>query len=406
MCRFYEALYSSNMKENIDIDNYLLNSHVPKITQDDKDFCNSFPSMEECTDAVRNMKLNKSPGLDGLPSEFYKRFWDKIKHLFYDNLNSILENDEMSYTQRLSIITLIHKKGDKNLLKNYRPIRLTNTDYKIIAFVFARRLQKILNNYIGEEQSAYIKGRFIGENARLILDIFDYCENENKDGILLFLDFEKAFDSVEWKFLFKTLESFNFGDAFIKWMKILYKNPLFRLKNNGWISRTCKMTRGIRQGCPISAILYIFVAEILALRLRNNAHITGISWQNSENEIKNIHHADDLTVATKDVKSFENTIKTIAEFCKHAGSKINFDKTECILLGNMKGNYENIFGIKVNTTSVKCLRIHIGHGKKFVIIKIGWKYIIKWKNYLNHGKNENLQYLGKNVLLTLLQFQN
>ena len=192
MCRFYEALYSSNMKEDIDIDNYLLNSHVPKITQDDKDFCNSFPSMEECTDAVRNMKLNKSPGLDGLPSEFYKSFWDKIKHLFYDNLNSILENDEMSYTQRLSIITLIHKKGDKNLLKNYRPISLTNTDYKIIAFVFARRLQKILNNYIGEEQSAYIKGRFIGENAKLILDIFDYCENENKDGILLFLDFEKS----------------------------------------------------------------------------------------------------------------------------------------------------------------------------------------------------------------------
>jgi hypothetical protein len=65
------------------------------------------------------MKLNKSPGLDGLPSEFYKSFWDKIKHLFYDSLNSILENDEMSYTQRLSIITLIHKKGDKSLLKNY-----------------------------------------------------------------------------------------------------------------------------------------------------------------------------------------------------------------------------------------------------------------------------------------------
>ena len=87
-------------------------------------------------------------------------------------------------------------------LKNYRPISLTNTDYKIITFIFARRLQVVIDDYIGNEQTAYIKGRFIGINARLILDIFEYCENSNQEGLLLFLDFEKAFYSVEWNFLF------------------------------------------------------------------------------------------------------------------------------------------------------------------------------------------------------------
>ena len=95
---------------------------------------------------------------------------------------------------------MIHKKNEKDSLKNFRPISLTNVDYKIIAFVFAKRLQNILPQLINENQTAYIKGRYIGENARLILDIFEYCENENSDGILLFLDFEKAFDSVEWNF--------------------------------------------------------------------------------------------------------------------------------------------------------------------------------------------------------------
>lgn len=116
----------------------------------------------------------------------------------------------MSYSQRLAVISLIFKKGEQTNIKNYRPISLTNTDYKIIAFVFARRLQKVIDNLINENQSAYIKGRYIGENARIILDLFNYCEETNNEGIFLFLDFEKAFDSIEWNFLFKTLEKYKF----------------------------------------------------------------------------------------------------------------------------------------------------------------------------------------------------
>ena len=182
------------------------------------------------------MKKEKSPGLDGLPSEFYQCFWKQLGPLFYKALNDIFNTEKLSYTQRLSVISLIYKKGEKENLKNYRPISLTNTDYKIIAFVFARRLQNILSKLINGNQTAYIKGRHIGENARLILDIFEYCETENSSGILLILDFEKAFDSVEWNFLFKTLQKFNIGNTFIKWVNILYTSPLFKMKTNGWLS--------------------------------------------------------------------------------------------------------------------------------------------------------------------------
>lgn len=99
------------------------------------------------------------------------------------------------------------------------------------------------------------------------------------DGILLFLDLEKAFDSVEYNFMFKTLEKFNFGSSFIGMIKILYNKPIFKLKNNGWISKPCIMERGIRQGCPVSALLLIFVLEILAIQIRNDYEIRGLSFQ-------------------------------------------------------------------------------------------------------------------------------
>ena len=98
---------------------------------------------------------------------------------------------------------------------------------------------------------------------------------------------------------------------FISWVKILYTNPIFRIKNNGWISKTCKIIRGIRQGCPISAMLYLFVAEILALKLRENNNIPGVKI-NYSTEIKTIQHADDITSARrftqKDPKEPKGTI--------------------------------------------------------------------------------------------------
>ena len=261
---FYKKLYSSRNISGNNIDAYLENVECLSVTEQEKDECDSLPSLIECENTIKLMKNNKSPGLDGLPSEFYKICWNDIKYYFYESLLKSIESGILPYTQRNAVISLIFKKGEFDKLKNYRPLILTNVDYKIFAHVLANRLQKIASRIIGKEQSAYIKGRYIGENARMIIDIFEYCKNNDKDGILLFLDYEKAFDSVEYNFMFKVLEKFNFGTEFIGMIKTLYNDPIFKVKNNGWISKSCKMERGIRQGCPVSALLFIFVLEILA----------------------------------------------------------------------------------------------------------------------------------------------
>lgn len=165
----------------------------------------------------------------------------------------------MTFLQRLAILSLIHIKEERYLLKKYSPIGLTNKDHRVIAYIFSQRLPNIMDDYIGKEQTAYIKSIYIGTNDRLILDIFSYCESNNKEGLLLILDLKKAFDSIEGNFLFKT----NFGPTSIKCVNILYKNAILRLKNNGWNTRTCRMNRKIEQRCPIWAILMHFCSRNL-----------------------------------------------------------------------------------------------------------------------------------------------
>ena len=163
---------------------------------------------------MKKIKSNKSPGDDGIPIEFYKAFWNEIGSLLVDVYNESFENKILPLSVRKSVITLIHKREDKTNIENYRPISLTNTDYRILACVLASRLQRVINDIVGPDQTAYIKGRFIGSNVRLVQDVFDLYNNKKLSGLFMFVDFEKAFDSIEWAFLFRTLAKFNLGCDF------------------------------------------------------------------------------------------------------------------------------------------------------------------------------------------------
>ena len=136
------------------------------------------------------------------------------------------------------------------MLKNYKPISLNNYDYKIISSILSCRLQKVVSKLISHDQTAYTKGRYIGYTARLLQDVIKYCETSNLPGAILSLDFQKALCSIEWPFMLKALNKFGFGEYFQTWVEILYKDPKLVVKNNGWLSKTIKMKRGIWQGCP------------------------------------------------------------------------------------------------------------------------------------------------------------
>ena len=130
--------------------------------------------------------------------------------------------------------------------------------------MFAIRLQNVLNTLINPDQVAYIKGRFIGENICTIKDIIDYFTFYNKPGLVILVDFAKAFDSLTWSFLFKCLKTMNFGDRFIDFVKMIYNDIQSCVINNGKSSQLFNLHCGIRQGCCLSALLFIIVVDYLS----------------------------------------------------------------------------------------------------------------------------------------------
>ncbi len=401
--KFYKSLYSvQKTEENKEsIQTYLTKIDLScKLSEDDKNYCDKELSEIEITNAVSKLKKNKSPGLDGITPEFYQKFWNKLKPYFIDMIHESFIHGELPDTLRKSVIALIYKKNDKELLKNYRPISLSNYDYKILAFVLASRMQKVIHKLVHKDQTGYIKGRYIGCNARLIKDIFEYSDDFNIDGALVCLDYEKAFDSLNWNFMLMTLQKFNFGEHFIKWIKILYTNPLACIKNNGWISKEFKLERGIRQGCPVSALVFILAVEIMAVKIREDENIEGFTF--GKKEIKLSQYADDTTLILSNIQSVTTALHIITEFSKYSGLKLNLDKCEAVGLGQLK-NYNGIFaGIRFTQDPIKCIGIFVGHNKD-KCNSMNWDdKISKFEKQLNHWKMRKLTLFGKILILKSL----
>ena len=148
-------------------------------------------------------------------------------------------------------------------------------NYKILTFILAKRIQSVISKLISQDQCGYIKGHSIGQNAHLIKDIVEYYDNNNLPGAIICLDFEKAFVSLNWNFMLKTLSHYGFNQSFIKWIKLIYNESTYCVKNNGLISKEDVMMRGIRQGCAVSALLFILSDEFMAIQIRQNNNYKG-----------------------------------------------------------------------------------------------------------------------------------
>ena len=206
--KFYSNLYKQNSlaKESINnAEKTFLKNNVPELTEGEKTLCEG---MCEILLSLKSMKNNKTPGSDGFSTEFYKFFWNDISNFLMDSINDAFASGELSIDKKRGIITLIPiKDKDRIFLKNWRPIALLNTDYKILAKALANRLKKVIEKLINSDQKAYIKGRYLGENIRTVTDIIHYMKERKMDALILLIDFEKAFDSISWSSLTKPYRS-------------------------------------------------------------------------------------------------------------------------------------------------------------------------------------------------------
>jgi len=255
------------------------------------------------------------------------------------------------------------------------------------------------------DQQGFIQNRFIGCNIRQINDVIDFIEGTKGSGLILFLDFKKAFDTVEWNFMFNVLAKFGFKNDFITWIKILYNDISSSVNNNGWKSPFFKVTRGLKQGCPISSLLFIVVAEILATKLRNNTDINGITIKTSPTQNKKIvisQLADDTTLFLHNTDEIPIVLDVLHTFGIYSGLKLNKSKTEGLLLGTLKHT------LPTTTHSIKfhsyahALGIYFGTNQS-EIEKLNWENKInKCRDILNVWNRRNLTFYGKLTIIKSL----
>ena len=335
MTSFYKSLYSKQELE--DGDNFLNRINLPKTMPIEiENNLKTDIDLDEVKKAIKMMQVNKSPGEDGLPIEFYRAFWDDIKDYLFNSYNYSLNCGMLSITQKRGVISLLPKKNDLLLLKNWRPLTLLNVDYKILAKVIATRIKEALIHLINNDQTGFLEKRFIGHNIVSLIEIIEYCDENDIAAVLLSIDFEKAFDKLDWDFLWKCMSFFKIPENIIGWIKTLYAGANSCVTNNGHMSDYFAMGRGVRQGCPLSPYLFIIAAEVLAISIRSNDEIKGIVIGDKEYKIKQF--ADDSqTMSIYERNSINATIKNFLDYGKVSGSTINYDKSADIMrIGSIK----------------------------------------------------------------------
>ena len=381
-------MYSTKNPEIEETKKYLESlKEYKKLNDSESNTCEGEITVDECTDAIFKMKLNKAPGLDGLNVEFYRKFWEELKTFIVATFNYCYEKGKLSNTQKVGLISLIYKKNDPLSLDNYRPITLLNYDAKLLAYALAQRLKPLLPKIIHTDQKGYVKNRYIGFNIRQIQDVIDYSETFKIDGAILFLDFTKAFDSLEWDFMFETLKKFGFKNNFIRWVQTMYSDIKGCIINNGWVSTRFSASRGIRQGCPLSSLLFVLAVEVMAIKIRENKNLKGleIKLDGKSNTLKICQLADDTTLFLQSKKDVTLAINLIEIFGTFSGLKLNKTKTEGIWLGQLKHCRDKCEDINWCTTPIKSLVIYFGHNKQECktlnfekqLLKLVWRTI--WK---------------------------
>ena len=400
--RFFKGIYTSrNVDPNCPTFNEFFETENA-LSEEIAKTCDGVMSIHECELALKTMENNKTPGTDGLMPEFYRYFWNLLGSIMVSSFNYAFRNGTLSISQRQGIISLIpKKKKNAEYLKNWRPVSFLNVDYKIARKTIALRLEKILPNLIHPCRSGYVKGRFIGESIRLVADTMHFTKAKNIPGLAVFLDFEKAFDSVEWNFIQKCLETVNFGLDLRQWIKVFYTDISSCVLNNGYASKHFRLERGVRQGCPLSGTLFVIAIELLAQRIRRSKEIKGIPID-EHNEVKLSQYADDTTVLLSDVQSLSKLFDLSSLFERCSGLKLNQTKSEILWLGSMRNRKDTILDLQMSGEPVYALGVHFTYDLEVSEKKNFFDKLGSLKKTLNMWSQRDLSIVGRiNIIKTL-----
>ena len=331
--QFYKDLYTAN--EEIVFN--LKNESGVYLNEDQTNCMKQDITYAESVTALEDMKNDKAPGCDGLTVNLFKVIWPIIGKMMIDMYNICLEKNELNPSARRGLVTLIPKKKDPSLLKNWRPLTLLNMDYKILAKIFALRIKTVLPSIIGEQQTGFMEKRCISDNIRKTIDVISHIYRSGRAALIVSIDYEKCFDKIEFSAVEGSLRYFKFPERFVRWATIFFRNFQICTSNAGFTSDLFKKSRGVNQGCPISPYLFLVCGETMAHLIKQNQLIKGVKLGSRTHVISQF--ADDtMLFLTYDLVTIEETIRTLTIVEANTGLQISYEKTTVYRIGSIKNS--------------------------------------------------------------------
>ena len=357
---YYQRLFSAEPLDHIE-QQHFIDRLERSLSPTQSLSCEGDLTEDECYAALKAMPRNKTPGIDGLSAEFLLAFWTELGSDLVRTMNSSFQRGKLSASQRSGVITLLYKKDDALLTKNWRPITLLCVDYKVMAKALANRLLQVISHVVSPDQTCGVPGRFAGENVRVLKDITAFANANDWPVMVLSLDQEKAFDRVDWSYLQNVLVAMGFGSSFCRWILLLYTGINSAVLVNGNLSQAFPVSRGVRQGCPVSPLLYTLVAESLACAIRADHRIDGFPLPLSDNKIKLVQYADDTSPVVRSVASLHALLDLFARYERASGAKLNLGKCHGLLVGAFRAIPEPPVPLQWSRSHIVVLGSRIGN---------------------------------------------
>ena len=341
--RFYEQLYSkdeevdSNFRAREDCLQYIQTT----VTEEHNEELLRTLTREEVEEAMKQLPTGKSPGIDSIPAEFYQELWEDLESDIFNFVTESINQSFLAEELNVSKIALLPKSEDRIKIQNYRPISLLNTLYKIVAKVYANRMKPLLHNWILPSQTGFVPNRCILDNIFLAFEAIAWTKENKQELSMLLLDFEKAYDRVNWTFLREVMAKMGFHNKWIEQVMSLNENAAAAVIVNGEISKTFRLQRSVRQGCPLAPYLFLLTVDVLGQMLQHpGCGVQGLRLPD-RTMITNQMFADDtLLLLDGNRENLDRALSVINRFGAASGAKLNLHKSVGLWLSHRNREWQ------------------------------------------------------------------
>lgn len=331
---------------------------MPRLDNATKEVLEATITAEDVLFAIEALNPGKSPGPDGLSAAFYKALKHELSIVLAKVFNEAFELGVLPPSFLSSHTILIPKTEDPVKLRqvtSYRPISLTNVDYKILMKILARRLQTVITEIVGPHQTCGIKGRTILTNIHKARSVLECCDAMQSGVAMLQIDLEKAFDRVPHDVLLAVLDHVNIGSVIREGVRMAYSGCTTRLVINHSVGKRIQVQRSVRQGCPLSPLLFCLYLESLCLSIIRHDIVSGFKLFSSE--VRVLAYADDIAIFCTNHESIISVVNIVKHFCRVSGSAVNWHKCLGFWHGEWSVTPSAFANVKWVTTPVKYLGV-------------------------------------------------